>query len=84
MTQLDIRHHRNQKSISPTRESFDEPGIIGIVPQRFAQSVDRFIQPLLEIDERILRPELIVQFLAGDDLTRLLKKSRKDLERLSA
>jgi hypothetical protein len=38
---------------------------------------------VLEIYERVLRPELVVQLFASDDLARLLQQSHEDIERLT-
>src|SRR5579864_1887231 len=76
--------HRRDEPVSPPRQGLDKARIVSIIAKRFANFVDSFIQSVLKINERVLRPELVVQFLAGDDLAGLLQQSDEHVERLAA
>jgi hypothetical protein len=56
------------ESIPPLRQSLDEPGIVGVVIQGFAQAVDRFVEPTVEIDDDIGGPKPLLEFFARQDL----------------
>jgi hypothetical protein len=50
------------------RQSLDEARIIGRIPQRLAQLLDRRVDAVLELDEGVGRPQRLLQFFAGDNL----------------
>ena len=50
--------------------------------QSLTDLVDRFVEPVVEIHERVRGPELILQFLATNDLAGALEQHRQDLEGL--
>jgi hypothetical protein len=66
---------RSEEPISPAWQCLDKARIIGTVSEYLTNLIYRFIQTVLEINERVLRPELIVQLLAGDHLTRFIEQS---------
>jgi hypothetical protein len=72
--------HRGQKAVSAPGHGLHEPGIGGRVPERLAQLVDGSIQAVVEIDERVLRPEFLAQFLARDDVSGPLQEKTQNLE----
>jgi hypothetical protein len=43
-------------------------GVIRIIAEGITKLVDGFVQPLLEIYKGVLGPELLLKFLAGDNL----------------
>ena len=49
-------HGRNEP-ITATCESFDESRIVGGIAQSIAQTFDRGVETMFEIDERVRRPE---------------------------
>ena len=64
------------------RDSFDEAWVVGGIPQGFAQALDRIVQPLIEINERVSRPDPPSYFLPGYHFAGTFQKDLQDLERL--
>jgi hypothetical protein len=75
---------QSEEAISPARQGLNEPWIVGVIPQGLPNFVDSFVKPMLEIDERVLRPELLMEFLTGDNLAGFLQQGDQHLERLTA
>jgi hypothetical protein len=44
--------------------------------------IDSFVQASIEIDKRIARPELFLEFIARYDFVRVRQQKHEDLERL--
>jgi hypothetical protein len=59
--------HRRYEPVAPPRHGFDIAGLAGVIVQYVAQSVDRFVERLIEIDKRILGPDPFFQLFTGDD-----------------
>jgi len=72
---------RNE-TIAATGECLYKTGIICVVAQGVTQLLDRNVKASVELDESILRPELIPQFLAGHDLARPLQQQNQHAEGL--
>ena len=72
--------HGGDESIAARGKSFDVAWLDGGVAESLPEFVDGCVQPLLEIDERGARPEVLPQFLAADDLTVAVHEKRQDLE----
>ena len=72
----------SDESVTPTGHRFDEPRRIGRVPERIAQPPNGGIQPVLEIDECLCRPESLSQLVAGHELTRTVQQRLEKLKRL--
>jgi hypothetical protein len=68
--------------VSAPIERLDEPWTIGIVAKRRSQTLDRGVQPMLEVDERTVRPEPAPQLVARQDFARLLEQHGEHFERL--
>ena len=68
--------------VSAPVERLDEPRTIGVVAERRPQTFDRGVQPVLEVDERTVRPEAAPQLVARQHLARLLQQHDEHLERL--
>jgi hypothetical protein len=47
-------------------------GIICGIPQRTPQALDGRVNAVVEIDNRVIGPQLALDFLAGDDLSAML------------
>jgi hypothetical protein len=60
--------HRRNKPIAAARQGLDESRGLSRVPERFAQPLHGRVHAVLEIDERVVLPEPLPQFLAGDQL----------------
>ena len=58
------------ETIAPTGKGFDVAGFLGGVAQRCAQSLNRVINAVVEVDEGVRRPDFLTQFVPGDDLPR--------------
>jgi len=73
----------SDKAIAVPGQRFDEAGRRRVVPQGFAQSFDGTVDAVLEIDEGILRPELLPDLFAGHQFARALQQHGQDLEGLT-
>ena len=51
-------------------------------PERLAQLLDGCVDALVELDHRVVRPELSLDFFAGDNLAVALDQHQQDLKRL--
>jgi hypothetical protein len=68
------------EAVAATRHGFDETrGSRGVV-QYGANLADANIQALLKVDECVLIPKFMLNFLSGDELARAADKKRKELE----
>jgi hypothetical protein len=47
-------------------QGFDELGILGRVAQRLPEFLDRMVQAVVELDERVCGPQAGAQFVPGD------------------
>ena len=63
-------------------DSFDEAWIVWTVTQGFAQALDRVIQSLIEINERVSRPDSPSELLPRDDLARMFQQHLQKMEGL--
>jgi len=68
------------EAVAATRYGFDEARCSRGVVQYGANLADANIQALLEVDERVLIPKFMLNFLSGDELARAADKKRKELE----
>ena len=57
------------KSISPLRESLNEPGAVGVIAQCLAQPVNGLVEAAVEIDHCARRPKDLLEFFPRQDLT---------------
>jgi hypothetical protein len=55
-----------QKAVPTLGQGFDETRVFGGIAEGFAQFVNRFVEAVIEIHERIGRPKAAAQLLAGD------------------
>ena len=67
------------ESIAFARYRVDEAGVVRVVSQRLADFADRGVDTVFGIDEDILAPETVDDFLAGDDATLPLQKKDQQL-----
>ena len=68
--------------IPATRDGLDPARIVGGIRQRRSESIDRRVQALLELNERIVGPQPLAQFVPGDHFSRPLDQHRKNPKRL--
>jgi hypothetical protein len=66
--------------IAPSSECLNENGRFRRFAQRVAQPLYSGIQAVIEVDERVRRPELAPQFLSGNDFSRLFKQRGQHLK----
>jgi hypothetical protein len=71
------------KPVAASRDSFNESWRIRIVIENRTNSANAEIQPLLEVHKCGPLPDLISQFLSGDQLARIRYKGGQNLEGLS-
>ena len=64
------------------RNGFDKSRAFRCVAQGFAKAADRVVESVLELDERILRPESLLKFLSADDFPGMLEESQQHLQGL--
>ena len=74
--------HCRDPLVSDTGNSFDVSRILGRIAEGLPQLVDRGVEPVLEIDESIISPNLLAQFIAADDMVGAFEQGHQDLERL--
>ena len=58
---------RRNQSVAAPRNRLDELRGVSGIPKRIAQPFHRRVQPVLEIDERLFRPEFFSQLFAGNE-----------------
>ena len=74
--------HRRNKSVSPPWNRFHIPRRASIIIQCLAYSIYGLVQRLLEVNERIVSPDLLLQLLSRNDLAWPLRQGRQNAERL--
>src|SRR6185295_6726342 len=79
--EVDDRDVRNEAVAAPGH-CFDESGTLGGIAQRLADLVDRFVEAVVEIHERIRRPEATLEFRARHEIARPGQERGKHLKRL--
>ncbi|HXL22012.1 MAG TPA: hypothetical protein VOA78_06080 [Candidatus Dormibacteraeota bacterium] len=71
-----------KEAVPATCDRFHKTRTVGGIAESVADFVDRFVEPVIEIHERVCRPEFLLEFLAGYDFAGVLKERRQHLERL--
>ena len=64
--------YRDHQSIAAPRQRLDVPGIIRGIPQRTPQALDCRVDAVVKIHNRVIGPQLALDFLAGDDISATL------------
>src|SRR5664279_3331329 len=72
----------NQESISPASDSFDVSRLSGGVAKRPAKRRDRDVNAVIEIDDGVVRPELLLNLFAGGHLPAPFNQDSQDPKRL--
>jgi hypothetical protein len=78
------RRRARDEAIAAPRDGLDESGCIGRVTEGVAQSLDRGVQPVFEIDECVGRPEAIAQLFPCDRLSPAFEQHCQDAKGLLA
>ena len=76
------KFHRSEEAISAARQRFHKAGILCRVAQRIAQPLDRGVQAVVEVHERIGGPQAAVEILPGDHFAGTLQQHGQDLKGL--
>ena len=72
-------HDGRDEPIAAPRECLDEARVIRGVGQRFAQPLDGGVHPVVEVDERVVRPEPLPQLVASDQLAGAFQQALENL-----
>lgn len=65
-----------------TGHGFQIEGIVGVIAERRPDLLDAFVHSLFKIDECVAAPELLLDFIASDELPGAAGEHRQKLERL--
>src|SRR5437867_6325247 len=74
--------HGSLPAIATTRQSLDKAGILGGVTQGLPQAVHRGADAVLELHNRIVRPQTLAQIFSRYQLARVLQEHDQDSQRL--
>ena len=79
-----IRHdfHRGDETVAASRDGLNESRIVSRIAESVAQFVDRCIEAVVVIDERVRGPELQPQFFARHHVAGTREQLQENLERL--
>ena len=75
--------HGRDEPVAAFGQGFDVAGVFGGVGQRFAYLIDRRAQAVVEVDHGLGAPDLLLQFLAGNDFSRTAEQDGQQLKRLT-
>ena len=79
---LSIDLDRSDETVSAARNSLHKTRIASFVADHLADLLDRGVQSVVEFYERLGRPQLFAQLVAGDQFTMALQKSLQEPARL--
>jgi hypothetical protein len=71
------------EAIPCARQRFDIAGILGGVAESNAETIRRCVEPLLEIDEDVGRPQALPQFFPGYELAWPFEQGLEHLKRFA-
>ena len=71
------------EKIAAAGNRFDIPGVCGGVAQDVADLLDRGVEAIVEIHESLRGPQLLLQFLAGNDLAGIFQEHLENLKGLT-
>src|SRR2546427_10042802 len=69
------------EAVAALGERLDEPWILRRVAESLSKTVHRRIQPMVEVDERVGRPQLLPKLLTGDDIPATGQQQDQNVER---
>jgi hypothetical protein len=75
--------HRSDEPVTAFRQSFDVVGVLRRVAQGLPDLVDCRAQTVVEVDYRFRSPDLLLQFLPGDDFSGVAEQDGEQPERLA-
>lgn len=73
---------RGDETVAAAGERFDEARRFRRIAKRLAHFLDRGVEPVLEIDERVGFPQPFAELFAGDDLAGAREQRLEHLTRL--
>jgi len=79
---FDCLGDRGDEPISASRQRLDKSRVIGGISERLPQLVDRRIQTIVEVNERVGRPVLGAKLFASDHFTGPLQQDGEDMKGL--
>src|SRR5438552_2270054 len=71
-----------EKAIAAASHGFHKARTFRRVAESFADFVDRFVEPMIEVDEGVRGPEPFLKILASNNFAGIQHKHREDLKRL--
>ena len=71
---------RNGKTVSPSRQCFNEHRIVSGLAQSLSEALDCSIKTVIEVDKCVLRPQLQPQLFTGYNVAAAPKKRQKNLQ----
>ena len=72
----------DQESVASSGQGFDVPGIVGGVAESSAEGTDGHVDAVVEINDRVVGPEPLLDFLPGGEAPIVLDQQPQDPERL--
>jgi hypothetical protein len=72
----------SHESLSAPGQGLDVTRLVGRITQRLAQPVDRRVDAVLELDNRVVRPEEFLKFAPAHQPAWTLQQQTEDLKRL--
>jgi hypothetical protein len=70
------RFNVHEEAVATSSHGLYKTRAIGGVSEGFPKFVDCFVEPVIEIHERVRGPELFLQFLASDNLAGVFNQHR--------
>ena len=71
-----------QETVAAPRQGFDESWIVGGIAQSVPEALYGGVQAMVKVDERVGRPESLLEFIAAHDLPGAFEKHGEELEGL--
>jgi hypothetical protein len=75
-------NHWRDKAVATPWQGFDVLGMLRRVTQYLPKLADRGVQAIVKVDERVVRPQLVPQFLTADQFSATLQEQGEDLKGL--
>jgi hypothetical protein len=73
---------RCDKPVTAPCQSFNVSRSLSRIAQRIPETPDGAVEALVELDKSVGWPDAVLEFIAGDDPTRLFEQNAEDLEGL--
>lgn len=77
------RLNGRQKPVPHPRHRLDVARLLSRIAQPIAQSIDRDVKTMVELDESTVRPEPATQVFSAPQTARLLEQAKQNLQRLT-